>query len=178
MTQLSNYRSFKKEHEKEHERAERYHTPYAIVFIDIDHFKKLNDTHGHPAGDEVLKQVAQTIKNQCRNTDYPARYGGEEFIVLCAGVPWEGAMKLAERIKKDIELLDTPYGKTQPLGKVTASFGVSGFPEHAKDPEELIQRADEALYYSKESGRNQITSFDQCLKPKEKPKKTSPKKAA
>ncbi len=171
MTKLSNYRSFKKELEKEHERAERYGTPYAIVFIDIDYFKKLNDTHGHQAGDEVLRSIGKVLKKQSRNTDFPARYGGEEFIVLCAGVPWEGAMKLAERIRSEIESIDSPYGKTQPLKKITASFGVSGFPNHASSPGEMIEKADESLYHSKENGRNQITSFEEISKQKKHKKK-------
>ncbi len=164
MTQLANYRHFRSELEKEHERSFRYGTPYALIFVDIDHFKKLNDTHGHKAGDEVLRQVAMVLRTQCRNTDLPARYGGEEFVVLCAGVPWHGSLILAERIRKGIEAIQTPYGSTQPLGKVTASFGVAGFPDHAPSVNEVLECADEALYEAKSEGRNQIHTASPKLK--------------
>jgi diguanylate cyclase (GGDEF)-like protein len=97
MTGLFNFRHFKEQLDVEHARASRYTTPYSVVFMDIDHFKRYNDQNGHPAGDALLKEIAQIIRSSSRVSDVPARYGGEEFAILCKGVNWEGAMRLPAR---------------------------------------------------------------------------------
>lgn len=158
MTGLNNFRTFKQELAKEHARALRYGTPYAIVFCDVDHFKHYNDRNGHPAGDEVLKKVAQIFKTCSRATDFPARYGGEEFVVLCPGVSAGDAAVLAESLRKTIEATDFAYGQFQPMGRVTVSVGVSSFPGDGQDSERVLKAADEALYRSKGAGRNRVTS--------------------
>lgn len=160
MTQISNFRHFKSELAKEHERSERYDTPYSIIFIDVDNFKHYNDRNGHPAGDQVLIQVARILKEQCRNTDLPARYGGEEFVILGPGVSWKNALVLAERVRKKIEEETFEHGEAQPLGCVSVSIGVSSCPADGASVEQILQAADEALYYSKTNGRNQVTSYN------------------
>lgn len=158
MTHLSNYRRFKNELIKEHERAIRYGTPYSIIFCDVDNFKHYNDTHGHPQGDEALKAVAKVLIQQARNTDLPARYGGEEFVVLAPGVNWEGAMILAERIRSGVEQEPVKFEEQQPNGKLTISVGVASFPNDGKTLETVLESADKAVYLSKKNGRNRVSS--------------------
>lgn len=171
MTQLANFRHFKSELQKEHERSARYGTRYALIFCDVDHFKSYNDQNGHPAGDQVLRELAQILREECRTTDLPARYGGEEFVVLCPGVNWEGAKVLAERIR--IRVASHPFvnAAKQPLGMVSVSLGISSFPGNGKEMDEIIKAADDAVYHSKHNGRNQTTSFHQIHQPRKKPTK-------
>ena len=157
MTQISNYRRFKAELEREHQRVQAEGGAYSIVFCDVDHFKKYNDREGHPAGDALLRQLAALIKSKCRTTDLPARYGGEEFAVLCRGTPAQGATIFAERLRAAIEGHDFTGGAAQPLGRITMSIGVAGYPAHGAAPQLVLQRADQALYFSKNSGRNRVT---------------------
>jgi diguanylate cyclase (GGDEF)-like protein/PAS domain S-box-containing protein len=159
LTGISNVRHFRSEHKKEHERVERYGGSYSIVFADVDHFKHYNDRNGHPAGDAVLREVGRILREHCRNTDLPARYGGEEFVVLCAGVGWEGATTLAERVRKAIESHAFAFAADQPLGCVSVSVGIASFPEDGKTMAKVIESADQALYQSKHGGRNRTTRF-------------------
>jgi diguanylate cyclase (GGDEF)-like protein len=157
MTGLNNFRSFMSEIEKEGGRAKRYGTPYSVIFCDVDHFKKYNDQNGHPAGDEVLRQVAHLLTKNRRETDFPARYGGEEFVVLCPGIGSAEAKALAENIRKAIEAHAFPHGEKQPLGKVSISVGVASFPENGQTHQEVLEQADQALYASKAGGRNRVS---------------------
>lgn len=157
MTHLPNFRRFMSTLEIEHSNSRRYGRPYSILFCDVDHFKNYNDTHGHPEGDVLLKKIADTLRSHCRETDLPARYGGEEFAILCREVTPKKAKNLAKRICKAIASIDFPHGQTQPLGRVTISIGVAGFPEHGKKCGDVLKAADEALYESKEHGRNRVT---------------------
>lgn len=157
MTQISNYRRFKAELEREHQRVQAEGGAYSIVFCDVDHFQKYNDREGHPAGDALLKQLASLIKSRCRTTDLPARYGGEEFAVLCRGTPAEGARVFAERLRAAIEEHAFDGGAAQPLGRISMSIGVAGYPVHGATPQLVLQRADQALYLSKNSGRNRVS---------------------
>jgi diguanylate cyclase (GGDEF)-like protein len=154
---LANYRHFREEAQKEHLRCTRYKAPYALVFIDADHFKNYNDQNGHPAGDRLLKELSRILKEEVRETDLPARYGGEEFVILCPGVDAPGAAVLAERVRVRVEKNQFEHGEKQPLGKVTVSIGVAGFPEHGATMDEVLQAADQALYRSKSAGRNRCT---------------------
>lgn len=158
MTQLANFRHFKTQLKIEHERSFRYRTPYTLLFCDVDHFKVYNDKNGHPAGDEVLKKVAEILRANQRGTDLAARYGGEEFVVLCPHTDLQQALGVAERIRKAVEAVPFPGNATQPLGKVSVSIGVARFPENGNTPDEVLKSADEAVYQSKKNGRNQITS--------------------
>lgn len=131
--------------------------PLAIVMMDVDSFKNYNDTHGHPAGDEVLKTIGRLMKEAARPNDIIARYGGEEFILCFTDVEDEvEAFVLADALRERIESHDFYGAESQPTGRLTVSLGV-GISEPVKPIDELIERADQALYQSKRSGRNQVT---------------------
>ncbi len=173
LTGLYNVRYFHQRINGEFNRIERLKHSLGLIFLDIDHFKKYNDTHGHPNGDKVLRQVAEIIRKEFRPTDIIARYGGEEFVVALPHATLEEARERAENLRKAIEEAPFPNEETQPLGKVTISIGVSAFPEVANDPKVLLKSADDALYIIKESTRNAV----HCAEPPEghvplyKPKK-------
>lgn len=150
LTGLANIRYFRSQMEEEMQRHHRFGSPFSVIFLDVDHFKSFNDTHGHAAGDRVLKELARTLQLNSRKTDLPARYGGEEFVILCRGTPLEGASTYAEKLRRLIEAAEIPHGP------VTASFGVAGIPENATTLDDVMKRADEALYESKNAGRNQV----------------------
>lgn len=157
LTQLYFRRHFEMRFAEEMRRAKRYGTRLSLAMMDIDHFKKFNDTYGHSTGDEVLKLVAQTIKKSIRDEiDIPARYGGEEMLVLMPETDVDGAMKLAERIRDAIEKADLPGPNGETL-HVTISIGVATMPLHAEADQALMEAADKALYKSKEGGRNRVT---------------------
>ena len=157
LTGLFNHRYFRDSLERELARVQRHPRPFSILFIDVDHFKQYNDTHGHLAGDHALRELARILEKHNRVSSICARYGGEEFVVLVPEVDGKGARVLAERIRQDVEQYPFPGRETQPLGAVTISLGVSSYPEDATDGESLIARADEALYQAKQKGRNTIS---------------------
>ncbi len=157
MTGLTNFRQFSKLLEEEHTRCSRYGQKYAIVFCDIDHFKKYNDQHGHPAGDALLKSYAKILQACARTTDVVARYGGEEFVILCPATDTEQAFILAERIRKSVQNAKFPNAEKQPMGFVSCSIGVASFPDNAKDSKAVLKAADDSVYYSKTNGRNKVT---------------------
>ena len=127
---------------------------FSLLMLDIDHFKKVNDTHGHHIGDEVLRWLARQITAQCRETDFVARYGGEEFVVLMPNTRGKEALSLARRIREAIEA--TPFRWENASLWVTVSGGVSVLSDDLKDELQLLSRADQALYRAKEAGRNQV----------------------
>ncbi|RYX84944.1 diguanylate cyclase [bacterium] len=151
LTEAKNRRAFNDKLAEEWSRATRYGTPLSLVLLDVDKFKSYNDTYGHPAGDGVLKQVALTMMAAIRTTDFFARYGGEEFALILPNTDVQGALILAERLRARIE--GAPWKERA----VTASFGISTLHEDIKKPEQLTSAADEALYASKERGRNRVT---------------------
>jgi two-component system cell cycle response regulator len=135
--------------------ARRHSSPLSLVMFDVDHFKKVNDTYGHPTGDVVLQAVAALAAKTVRTEDVFARYGGEEFAVICRGVALGNGGILGERIRSGVEQLQiaTPTGSIQ----VTVSVGVAAFPEtQASSPADLVAAADEALYHAKRTGRNRV----------------------
>jgi diguanylate cyclase (GGDEF)-like protein len=142
----------------EHIRAQRYASQYSLVFIDADNFKHYNDRNGHPAGDRLLKELAQIVRASCRSTDLPARYGGEEFVVLCPETAHPDANVVAERIRKAVQSHPFAHADAQPLGFVSVSVGVACYPVDGQTPEAVLQSADEALYASKQNGRNRVTT--------------------
>ncbi len=146
-------------------RAFSGNSPFSLLMIDIDHFKSVNDTFGHPAGDKVLRSVASIIKANVRDVDMCGRYGGEEFIVLLPETPKEGSLIVAERIRLAVatQLFDL-RGEQR---SVTVSVGCASLPGDARDAREMIARADEALYFSKENGRNKVSGWDPSLGEKE-----------
>ena len=137
-------------------RCQKSRDPLSILMMDVDNFKHYNDTNGHPAGDEVLRRVAEALRRNFRKTDIVARYGGEEFSVVMSGLKKDQAFALAERLRAYIEAQDFPHGAKQPLGRVTISAGVATFPQDAATGEELIKAADTALYEAKHAGRNRV----------------------
>ena len=158
LTGLYLVRHFKNKLASEEKRAKRYNKIFSILFFDIDHFKKFNDTYGHHIGDEVLKQVAAIFKNSLRDgIDIAARYGGEEMIALLPETDIKGAYIVAERLRNAVANHEFTGYKTSL--HVTISIGISEFPSSDTDSLELIRKADTALYQSKEGGRNKTTIY-------------------
>jgi diguanylate cyclase (GGDEF)-like protein len=158
LTGLYNVRHFKDRFKFEIQAATRLQHPVSLLFFDVDHFKKYNDTHGHPAGDLVLKKVADLLRKNFRATDITARYGGEEFVVLLPHTAFVDALEKAEHFRKVLEDEPFPNEHTQPLGKVTASIGVSEYPSHGASMEAVIKAADDALYEGKKKSRNTVVA--------------------
>jgi diguanylate cyclase (GGDEF)-like protein len=134
-------------------RAKRKDESIAVIMIDLDHFKRVNDAHGHQAGDFVLMAVAGLLRNQIRSSDIVCRYGGEEFALVLPETSLENVRLRAEHIRAAIKRLDLRH-QDVPLGRITASLGVALFPHHADDPDSLIRAADEAMYEAKHLGRD------------------------
>jgi len=153
LTGLSNRRHFDAAAKLEVIRARRYGRPLSAVMVDLDHFKRVNDTHGHAAGDRVLVAVADLCIRLARTTDLKARLGGEEFCLLLPETPPESSRVLAERLRADVEAL--PFDADGRPFRVTASMGISGYVP-GDELESLVGRADAALYAAKESGRNRV----------------------
>ncbi len=155
LTRLSNRRHFETNLEREYMRAKRYNTDLSIAIIDIDFFKKFNDTYGHSCGDYVLKEVAYKILKNFRQTDFVFRYGGEEFAVILTETTGEKALIPLERLRKTIENSKFVYRGEQL--NVTVSIGVSSNTD-LENPWEMFDDADRALYEAKNSGRNKVRS--------------------
>jgi two-component system cell cycle response regulator len=153
LTGLSNRRHFDAAAKLEVIRARRYGRPLSAVMVDLDHFKRVNDTHGHAAGDRVLVAVADLCIRLARTTDLKARLGGEEFCLLLPETPAESSRVLAERLRADVEAL--PFDADGRAFRVTASMGISGYVP-GDELASLVGRADAALYAAKESGRNRV----------------------
>jgi two-component system cell cycle response regulator len=156
LTGVGNRRSMETELERSRARAQRYQRPYATILVDIDFFKKYNDHYGHQAGDVVLKQVADALGDDLRETDGAYRYGGEEFLVLLPETEAARAEEVAERLRQRVEALGIPHCVTE-VGCVTISLGIGCETAEADAPaewEEVVRRADSALYRAKSAGRN------------------------
>ena len=150
LTKLYNRRIINEIIEKEIIRSSRYNSAFAIILMDIDDFKIINDTFGHNTGDKVLVQFSNTLKQTIREADIAGRWGGEEFLVICPETNLYGAISLAEKLRANIE-----NSEFQNAGHVTASFGVAGI-RHGDNVKSLIQRADNFLYSAKEAGKNNV----------------------
>ncbi len=157
LTGVYNRREFNKLLKNELERSWRYSHCFSLLLLDIDYFKKLNDTYGHQAGDEALRQIAAILKQEFRELDRVARYGGEEFVIILPETSTASAYAVAERIRQVISNYSLSFnGETI---KMTVSGGLTSFPEDGNDRESLIHAADQALYAAKRSGRNQIIIY-------------------
>lgn len=157
LTDLYNRRHFDTEFPKELSRSQREGRPLSLLMIDLDHFKAVNDTFGHPAGDLVLKEVTHAIRRELREIDLLCRYGGEEFCAVLPGCASGEAVAVAERIRSAVESL--PWGDRTPLpSAVTVSVGVATFPRPHSTPQALLKAADEALYVAKKRGRNRVVA--------------------
>ncbi|MGQ0561672.1 MAG: GGDEF domain-containing protein [Gemmatimonadota bacterium] len=154
LTGLHNRRAFDRHLEAEQARFERYRRPFALIMLDIDHFKKINDTYGHEAGDEVLRGVGRRVAASLRDVDVAARYGGEEFALLLPETDTARAVEIAGRIRASIEKLELRWrGVAIP---VTGSLGVAAIPERGRSPGDVMRDADQLLYRAKREGRNRV----------------------
>lgn len=162
LTGVANRRHLEWRLSEEVSRAQRYKYPLCALMLDLDHFKQVNDTYGHQAGDEVLRQLAQLLQRTLRRTDFLARYGGEEFLVLAPQTPAERGLILAERLRQLVA--NTPFliSQNQQIS-ITISIGVAIFPDHAQNESELVRAADAALYRAKETGRNRVCLFEPVM---------------
>ncbi len=157
LTKLFSREYFQQQYSDVFHRSERYQRPFSLMMIDIDDFKSVNDTHGHPVGDLVLETIGRMIREVVRHEDYAARYGGEEFIVLLPETLPENARNPAERLRRSVEAYRFKAGDAQ--FSVTVSIGIAGYPEHAQSMEKLMERTDNALYDSKKSGKNSVRIY-------------------
>jgi diguanylate cyclase (GGDEF)-like protein len=158
LTNLFNRRHFEERLSAETQKAFENESNLSMIMVDIDHFKKVNDTFGHDGGDKVLREIASLLKNSVRQHDTVARYGGEEFALLLPGAPLDPTNMVAERIRRSVE--NTPFNMGQTQIRVTISLGISNFPIHRmKSKEELVKMADLALYEAKNGGRNRVCIF-------------------
>lgn len=157
LTGLANHRTFQHAFEVMLERAQRRKSLLCLILCDIDHFKGINDTFGHPFGDHVLQEVAATLGDSVRKVDLAARYGGEEFTMILEDSGIDGGMKLAERVRGLVESLGiTLNGEAV---KVTISMGLAAYPADGEDKNQLISNADQALYHAKRAGRNRVQAW-------------------
>jgi diguanylate cyclase (GGDEF)-like protein len=152
LTALPNFRAFRERIDAEIERADRYPERFGILVLDLDRFKKYNDSFGHLAGNDALQRVSRALRGSLRTVDFPARYGGEEFAVIVPQIEHESLHVIAERIRAAVEALPAPPGGAQ----VTVSIGAAIFPVDGKSAEALFQVADERLYEAKRLGRNRV----------------------
>jgi diguanylate cyclase (GGDEF)-like protein len=157
LTGLVNHRTFQDRFSEMLARSERSDKPVTLLLTDIDHFKSVNDTYGHPVGDAVLRAVSKVLQQQARTVDVVARYGGEEFALVLEDTDGQGALILAERIREEVGALEHP--SDQGPFSCNLSLGVASYPSDGKHKQLLIERADQALYHAKEHGRNQTVWF-------------------
>jgi diguanylate cyclase (GGDEF)-like protein len=155
LTRLYLRRHFDQRLRDEVARSRRYSKRFTLMLVDFDAFKEVNDRYGHAAGDRVLKMVAEILRQEVRSMDIPARMGGDEFAVLLPEVGWQGALLVAERIRRRLEGAAVE-ADGRPIHQ-TVSMGIASFPDHAgRDDRELLAAADAALYEAKTAGRNQV----------------------
>jgi diguanylate cyclase (GGDEF)-like protein len=164
LTGVHNRRYFESRCLEEVQSARRSQQPLVCLLLDVDHFKRINDTHGHPAGDAVLRYVARLIRAQLRGNDVVARYGGEEFVLLLPATPLPAALEIADRIRRVIAAQSMPVDVSEPL-RITVSIGAALLPaadeaDTAEQAAALVQRADQALYAAKQGGRNRVLSHE------------------
>jgi len=146
LTSMPNFRAFRERIDLEIDRASRYPSIFGVLVLDLDRFKKFNDTYGHLAGNDALQRVAKVIRETVRSVDFPARYGGEEFAVIVPEIDLASLAAIAERIRANVEA----------LGDLTVSIGAALFPQDGKDAQSLFNAADERLYAAKSGGRNRV----------------------
>lgn len=168
LTGLANNRAFRELMDKEAARAKRFDHDLSLLILDLDDFKQVNDTYGHPQGDAVLRAIGRILAEESRGIDAPARYGGEEFVVALPETSAQGAYELGERIRERIEAESVPLLNGDGQVGVTASLGLATLPGSAADASELIRKADAALYEAKRSGKNRIVVAEITVPPSPK----------
>lgn len=154
LTNLFNRRYLRETLERELAEAGRSHHQLSVSIMDIDFFKKLNDTYGHAAGDLMLQALSQLLHQQTRQADVVCRYGGEEFVIVMPDAPLDGARQRAEQLRSNIESLKVDFADK--VLHATISIGIAAFPRHGHTSDELLRAADQALYTAKEAGRNRV----------------------
>jgi len=159
LTKISNYRHFSYVLQLEIERQLRYHRPLTLLIIDIDDFKKCNDTHGHLTGDLVLVKVASLLTTQIRGCDFVARYGGDEFTIILPEISEKEALAVCRRIMKSIEQCEFQSFEKENIGPLSVTIGIASFPQNADDSKDLIEKADKAMYAGKRAGKDCICIF-------------------
>ncbi|HJU94164.1 MAG TPA: diguanylate cyclase [Pyrinomonadaceae bacterium] len=159
LTALTNRRYLEERLAEELNRSKRYDYPMSFLMIDVDDFKMYNDKNGHQAGDVALQITAHCLKGALRAADVASRYGGEEFCILLPQTGIAEAATIAERIRHRVATTEFPHGKTQPLGRVTISIGVSTFSKHVDTPENIIAAADRALFQAKSLGKDRVQFY-------------------
>jgi diguanylate cyclase (GGDEF)-like protein len=137
---------------------------FALIIFDVDHFKNFNDSNGHLRGSETLKEVASVMRKKFRSSDLLAKYGGDEFVIILPRTDKVGAYLAAERLRESIERQPFPGAETQPQKKITISIGIASYPEHGLSDEEILNHADQALYFAKESGRNRTIIYNETIR--------------
>ncbi|MFI5175829.1 MAG: diguanylate cyclase domain-containing protein [Terriglobia bacterium] len=157
LTHLPNHRHFQERIEEEVSRSRRNKKPLSLLMVDLDEFKKMNDTHGHPFGDAVLGQLASILEHCLRREDFAARYGGEEFAVILPDTGREGARQTAERFRAEVSR--TVFTHEGNSAHLSISGGIATYPRDATSKEQLIENADRALYVAKRTGRNRIAQY-------------------
>ncbi len=155
LTSLFNRRYLEDSLERELRRAVRNHRPLGTIMIDLDYFKRFNDTYGHDAGDTLLRELGSFLHGRTRAEDIACRYGGEEFTLILPGASLEVTRQRAEQLRDEVKHMHVQY-RDQPLGTITLSLGVAVFPEHDSTAEALLRAADTALYRAKAEGRDQV----------------------
>lgn len=159
LTDLFNRRYLDETLDREMARAMRDHYPICVIMMDIDHFKKVNDTHGHEAGDLILRTLADTLLTRSRRGDFTCRFGGEEFVIVMPSIDIHAAYQRAEGLRVILNSLEIPYG-TDNLS-ITISMGIASYPANGKDRESILRAADRAMYAAKSAGRDHILTYDQ-----------------
>ena len=157
LTGLYNRRYLDSTLERELARCQREGQPLSLILIDLDHFKQINDSYGHPAGDEVLRQLSAMLSQQARSADVACRFGGEEFLLLLPQMPLPAACERAEQWRANFAAAAIIFEQTRIQG--TLSAGIASYPEHGSTPQALIHSADRALYRAKTEGRNRVAVF-------------------
>ncbi|HMB25201.1 MAG TPA: diguanylate cyclase, partial [Anaerolineales bacterium] len=161
LTNLFNRRYLEETLDRELARAGRESYPVCIIMIDLDYFKKINDTYGHDAGDEVLKALAKTLTEQSRRGDFVCRYGGEEFVMVMPNITKRTAYDRARKLRKCLKALQVPYERHQLT--MTLSMGIACYPANGETRQALLRAADRAMYAAKRAGRDHILTYDQFL---------------
>jgi diguanylate cyclase (GGDEF)-like protein len=158
LTDVFNRRYLDETFDRELARASREDYPVCVIMLDIDHFKKVNDSYGHEAGDIVLKALARTLVRRNRRGDFVCRFGGEEFVVVMPNIPMESAYQRAKELRAELNSLRVPYGRFNLT--ITISMGIASYPENGADRESVLRAADRAMYAAKQAGRDHILTYD------------------
>jgi len=163
LTDLYNQTHFFQMLEDHIKKATRYNEVFSVVLFDIDNFKNYNDNNGHIKGSEAIRRIGKIVTDTFRTFDISARYGGDEYVTFLPNTDKIGAFLAGDRLRSRIEKTKFSGSENQPKGRLTISMGISTFPEDANTREEILDKADKALYYSKENGRNMVTLFNKEL---------------